>query len=786
MYLYRWILFLINVKRGIQLKHNLMLFCTLMFLLVIIGCASRVAEEKTPAPSASPQEIPPAPDEVRSTDESGFNLSSDRDKLGWAQTSGPLGGVVIRMVSHQGTVWASLYSGGIYELQTDNSWKQIAVGHGIPEVRAFDIVPDPHDQNIAYVPETIKCIAKTINNGVSWNPLCDKMLKVIDSPNFSPLTIALDPANSNILYVPGNIYDDTSVFLISKDGGESWEKRYTFESHHVFNHLIFFNSKMYLSTREDGVLVSSDLGKSWMPLNNGLKELTTARFVVFKDNLYLQGALLQHNVRMGGNLYHLAVDGSSWEKVSGLEQVTGLGSDGNRLFVGIFNPYLNSNPKLWISTDGQSFQEQVSRGLPPDWLGEIVNLNSKIYVGAGGNGVYVSSDNGKNFEEFNKGLISVATREAHVNPSDENEIYVGTWDRLGFYWSKNGGKGYKRVAADLNVLTLQPNPHDFSWLYLGGDRFFTGSVSGKFTEKNKPGSPMTFIKSIAIDNNNFNHVLAGVASEVAETPPGEGLWESKDGGDSWTRAQGIDNFAVYSILFHPTDSKIVYASALGEGVFKSIDGGSHFQKIGGEQLKYTYRMSMSPTNPNLLIAPSHLFFGQLSYEDQISGKHGGIFQSRDGGSTWKELTAGIRNYEGGNNPEDFQGWLYNFGHMPNYEVVLIDPQNPNHLVVGHHGENVVETNDGGATWKKAGANEMVPGGVHNYAYCLGASSNFEKFYACTCGRGLFRGIMNKDGYISNSLTGDAVYTEDADEHPQPRNAKEARGIILSGEYNHQH
>ena len=80
--------------------------------------------------------------------------------------------------------------------------------------------------------------------------------------------------------------------------------------------------------------------------------------------------------------------------------------------------------------------------------------------------------------------------------------------------------------------------------------------------------------------------------------------------------------------------------------------------------------------------------------------------------------------------------------MPNYENILIDPKNPDHLIVGHHGENVVETIDGGATWNKVGANEMVPSGVHNYAYCLGASPSFKKFYACTCGRGLFRRVMN--------------------------------------------
>ena len=192
---------------------------------------------------------------------------------------------------------------------------------------------------------------------------------------------------------------------------------------------------------------------------------------------------------------------------------------------------------------------------------------------------------------------------------------------------------------------------------------------------------------------------------------------------------------------------------------------------------------MSPSDSDILVASSNLFFAQLSPQDELSGKYGGIFQSKDGGVTWKDLITGIRNYEG--DGENFLGWLYNFGHMPNYENILIDPKDADHLIVGHHGENVVETFDAGKTWNKVGANEMVPGGIHNYAYCLGASANFKKFYACTCGRGLFRSLINEKGQISGAITGNSIY-EPEHSHSQPHNAKEARQLILSGEYHHQH
>ncbi len=769
------------------MKKWLIILGVLILLIVIILIGKFVQQEKEQTNSnqnfnqnISDEKI------IEEIDDSGFDLPAEKDLLGWTQTSGPLGGVVIRMIPHDGTIWASLYSGGIYELQKDDSWKQIAIGYGIPENRAFDIVPDPSNVNIVYVPEMIACVAKTIDKGDSWRGLCESITRDVDSPNFNSHTLALDPENSKIIYVPGHTHDQTSMFIVSADAGEHWEKRYAFDKHYDFNHLFFFKSKMYLATRDDGIFISSDKGKSWVPFNNGLEDLTTARFVNFKNNLYLLGAQLQFNSRMGGNLYKLSADESSWEKIPGLEQVTGIGTDGDSLFAGTWN----LDPKLWISTDGNSFQEKESQGLPPGWIGEIVTYEDKILVGPTGNGVYISKDNGNTFEEFNKDVVSIATREIYVNPEDENEIYVGTWDRRGFYWSKNGGGGYKNLAADFDVFTLRPDPNNFSRIYLGSEQFAVGSISkegSSFSVKAKPGGKeTTVIKSIAIDPADSNHILVGIGVDLAEAPPGEGLWESINGGESWTRAQGIGNFAVYSIIFNPNDSQIVYASALGGGVYKSSDGGKNFNSLGDEKLKYTYRLAMSPADSNIIVASSNVFFGQLSSEEQISGKYGGIFQTLDGGVTWKELTAGIRNYEG-TGPDDFLPWLYNFGHLPNYENILIDPKSPDHLVVGHHGENVIETLDGGATWKKAGANEMVPEGIHNYAYCLGSSSDFRKFYSCTCGRGLFKGVMNENGYISSSLTGDAVFSVDeTDNHPQPHNAKEAKEFILSGEYNHQH
>ena len=391
-------------QKDFPAKEVMLAICAIFLVMLSSGCAPQeVPIDNVPEPIVEDARQEAAEDlepVVEDKDDLEFYLPQDEDSPGWTQTSGPLGGIVIRMILYKGTVWASLYSGGIYELQSDDSWKQIAVGYGIPEVRAFDIVTDSKNVNIAYVPEMIAGIAKTTNKGVSWQGLRDQVTRDIEADIFHSHTLALDPENPKILYVPGFTDDQTSVLIVSKDGGEHWEKRFVFDKYYDFNHIYFYNSKMYLATSTDGVLVSSDKGKSWEPFNNGLENLKTARFVNFKNNLYLLGAELQFNARMGGELYKLASNELSWEKVDGLEQVTGIGTDENYFYAATWNP----DPKIWISSDGNLFRETASENLPPAWIGEIVSFDSKIYVGVGGNGIYMSSDNSNTFEEFNQGI----------------------------------------------------------------------------------------------------------------------------------------------------------------------------------------------------------------------------------------------------------------------------------------------------------------------------------------------------------------------------------------------
>lgn len=707
---------------------------------------------------------------------------------GWKQDAGPLGGTVTRMVTVNGKIWAALYSGGIYEL-SGSTWSQIGIFRGLPENRTFDIVQDPVNTQNLYVGQMIACAAKTADAGGSWSGLCDAMLVAADAPNFSSHTLALDPTDPSTVYVVGHTHDQTSMLLVSDDGGGTWEKVFTFAQHMDFTHLVFFNGVMYLSTEADGVFVSSDRGQTWTPFTVGLAAGPNGRFLVFKNRLYLEGGMfLKFNTRTGGSLYRLDASASGWEQMVGPKRVTGTGTDGATLWVG------GQESQVWKSADGVTFTKIPAKGLPPAWIGEMVVQGSTLSFGMGGFGVYRSTNGGLTFKEFNRGMKAIATREVRVNPKNANQLYVVTWDRLGMSYSKDGGMSFRLFGPDANILTLAPDPKDFNHFYAAGDRFQEGRLSSSKTKvtwvtRKKPGPRSSVVKSLAVHPKKSNILLAGVATETAELPTGYGLYFSKNAGRSWKKASGIPNQAVYSIHFDPKNPAIVFASALGAGVFQSTNGGTSFMQIGGEQLQYTYRIAMDPKNSRHLLASSNTFFGGLTPEEQISGLYGGLFETMDAGATWTDITKGIRDYDGTDDPAGFQGWMYNLGHLPNYEEILIDPNDAKHITVGHHGESVVVTTDGGQTWEKQTAG-MIPGSMHNYAYCLGQSKNGSKVYACTCGRGLFSGNVSRTtGQVvwQPTLLGVPVaYAANDDDFPDPKNAEQARAFILGGEDNHQH
>ncbi len=698
----------------------------------------------------------------------------------WEQTDGPLGGVISKMLSVNGTPIAALYSGGIYKYN-GSIWEQIGIGNGLPENRAFDIIVDPTNSDTLYSGMMIACGARSFDAGLTWESMCDGILAATGADNFSSDTLAINPNNAESMYLFGRASDGLRYVLQSTDQGENWEIINTFTEEYYFNHAVFFNDTLYVGLQSGGILLSTDLGVTWSSLNEGLTEDGVIRFAIVNNDLYMASGLFRFNVRSGGNVYKLESDGSTWSRIDGVDVVTSINALDQTLWIG------TGDGEVWQIVEGVLTHQNTSDILPA-YVSEFAQAaDGTVFAGVNGYGIYSSTDNGIHWNKNNAGLKSMALREIAVNPKKANRLYSLTWDRMGLFYSKNGGESYSVIAPKYYFLTMGIDPNNFKHLYAGGPNIFYEITVKKnkavVTERTAPGPNSAEVQAIAVHPKKPEYILAGMAERV-ESTEGYGIYRSTNSGQSWKKVKSVPNNGVYSIAYHPTNPNVVYAAAFGKGVYKSTNAGKSFKKIGGTDLKYTYRIVIHPKKPNNIVATSHLFFADLSTEDQTSGQYGGIFKTENGGKSWIELTAGIRNYsdDGSVSEADFELWKYNFGHLPNYEQVLFDPKDPDTIIVGHHGENVVITTDNGSTWTKP-ANGMIPGDMHNYAYCLGAASDFKKIYSCTCGRGIFSGQFSRS---TQNLVWDSAEPNSTTVESIIHTPTAARQLILGNDAVHEH
>ena len=151
--------------------------------------------------------------------------------------------------------------------------------------------------------------------------------------------------------------------------------------------------------------------------------------------------------------------------------------------------------------------------------------------------------------------------------------------------------------------------------------------------------------SVAPSDPNVVYVGSGEANVRGNTTPGNGIYKSTDAGKTWSHVWKQEG-QIGTMAVHPRNPDIAYAAVLGRafvanperGVYRTRDGGVTWQQV----LKKDERAGASdvaiyPSNPNILYAG---FWEMRRYPwDMTSGGPGsGLYQSRDGGDTWKQLT----------------------------------------------------------------------------------------------------------------------------------------------------
>ncbi len=177
-----------------------------------------------------------------------------------------------------------------------------------------------------------------------------------------------------------------------------------------------------------------------------------------------------------------------------------------------------------------------------------------------------------------------------------------------------------------------------------------------------------------------------------------GLWRTRDNTNTWEPLfDSQASFAIGVVEIDPSTPTTVWVGtgennaqrsvAAGDGVYRSIDGGVSWERMGLEHSGHIGRIWINPADGQHVRVAAQ---GPL-WSD---GGDRGLYETRDGGKTWKPLLQ-IDKYTGVNE-------------------FVVDPRNPDRIVAsswqrrrhvwtlidGGPGSGIHRSDDGGKTWRR--------------------------------------------------------------------------------------
>ncbi|MEN6292105.1 MAG: T9SS type A sorting domain-containing protein [Methanobacterium sp.] len=232
-----------------------------------------------------------------------------------------------------------------------------------------------------------------------------------------------------------------------------------------------------------------------------------------------------------------------------------------------------------------------------------------IYLGANEGRVYLSTDNGQNWEQI--GLPDVGPSDLFVlsMAANDNYIFAGTAnndDIGGLYISTNNGSTWSRYLENEGIVSL----------LVKGTNIFAGTMGNGVYLSTDNGSSwkQTTLKGIGISS------LAIYGSNVIAGTTGNGVYLSVDMGSTWKltdlpSSEYVGQFAI--------NDNIIYAPLYDEGIYFSDDYANTWSKVGSPPAIGVVSLA---TKGNAIFAGT---------------EHGGVYLSTNNGESWIEKNSGF-------------------------------------------------------------------------------------------------------------------------------------------------
>jgi photosystem II stability/assembly factor-like uncharacterized protein len=573
--------------------------------------------------------------------------------------------------------------------------------------------------------------------------------------------ISVEPGNSQVVYAAGEISSwgwsaepingrefDLTMGVVYKttDGGESWQEIWRGQN---LARYILINPQnpeiLYLSTgifdREaansnpqtgepggEGVLKSTDGGKTWQSINNGLGNLYVGTLFMHPENpqILLAGTGNNQYYQKAG-VYLTTNGGKSWNWVSrdfelNANSVEFASSNPQIAYAGGSDIILRSQDggQSWVKVSAEEYgwgTPGVRGGFPIDFQADPRDPE-RIFANNYGGGNFLSEDGGQTWQIASSGYTGAQVRSVAVDPDQPGLVYAAA--RSGFFVSYDGGLTWEGRARspywelEWNAAAVDPsNPQHI----LAGNNWrstILSSSDGARTWKQvspEPGENRG-MRVFAFAPSDPRLVYAGTAAFYSAGVfgpeiPAEGIYLSRDGGQSWEQST-LNQFSdahIMDLVVAREDHEIAYAATSNYGVIRTLDAGENWETVnqGLQMSRGASAVAVHPENPEIV-------FAGIAF--------GGVYKSDNGGVTWQQISIGL-------NPE------------ANISDLVIDPQNPDILYASDLFSGVYRSLDGGKTWQLFSDNLRM-----RAVNQLALTGDSNHLYAATEGEGVYRLDLN--------------------------------------------
>jgi photosystem II stability/assembly factor-like uncharacterized protein len=455
-----------------------------------------------------------------------------------------------------------------------------------------------------------------------------------------------------------------SGLILSKDAGRTWTELPTRKKAATATFDPSNANIIYGAFFTDGIQKSTDGGKTWTSLSTDWK----GKYSIYEVAVSTANPLDVYaisNLNWAGIVYRSNDGGKTWKTANqipvdltanptldGVNSGTATLSAPTNITLNPRNPkelFVSANWRNVLSTDGGVTLLHRDRGADISCATDIRFFKGKTYVTNMDEGTLVSEDDGKSWRQL--------WPLKHETPISGHNWRVAITEV----------NGTDRIIIGSSPWGNTP-PH-----------IVRSDDAGKTFNVVKTGLPDYIVRpntmwgqgyprALAVDPNNPQTVYLGIDGDPSEGKMGGGVFKSQDGGATWNQLpnQPASRRMFLGLAVDPTDSKRIFWGACGDkgGLYRSSDGGTSWERV----------FSNDNWIWNVLVTADGTIY--------CTGQQ--LWRSTDHGKTWKQLTR--------------------FTEKRAVVGLEVNPRDPNTIwiseTVWNNSANgaIKKTTDGGATW----------------------------------------------------------------------------------------